>query len=341
MPQMKNSYDTLSGPEKAAVFLFALGEDQAGKIFKLMDDDEIRVLSQKMAHLGSVGSEVIEHLFVEFSEQVSSAGSLVGTVDSTERLLAKMLDKNRAQEIMDEIRGPSGRTIWEKLSNVNEAVLANFLKNEYPQTVAVVLSRIKTAHAAKVLAQLPENFALEVVTRMLRMEGVQQDVLQHVERTLRSEFMSNLARTTRRDTHEIMADIFNSLDRKTESQFMSALEERNQESAERIRQLMFTFDDLLRINSTGIQSILRLVPKEKLALGLKGASQEVKTLFFNNMSERAGKMMREDMEAMGPVRLRDVDEAQAAIVAAARTLADSGEIVIAGNDGDGQEEMVE
>ena len=341
MPQMKNSYDALSGPEKAAVFLFALGEDQAGKIFKLMDDDEIRVLSQKMAHLGSVGSEVIEHLFVEFSEQVSSAGSLVGTVDSTERLLAKMLDKNRVQEIMDEIRGPSGRTIWEKLSNVNEAVLANFLKNEYPQTVAVVLSRIRTAHAAKVLAQLPENFALEVVTRMLSMEGVQQDVLQHVEQTLRSEFMSNLARTTRRDTHEIMADIFNSLDRKTESQFMAALEERNQESAERIRQLMFTFDDLLRINSTGIQSILRLVPKEKLALGLKGASQEVKTLFFNNMSERAGKMMREDMEAMGPVRLRDVDEAQAAIVAAAKTLADSGEIVIAGNDGEGQEEMVE
>jgi flagellar motor switch protein FliG len=152
--------------------------------------------------------------------------------------------------------------------------------------------------------------------------------------------MSNLARTTRRDTHEIMADIFNSLDRKTESQFMAALEERNQESAERIRQLMFTFDDLLRINSTGIQSILRLVPKEQLALGLKGASQEVRTLFFENMSERAGKMMREDMEAMGPVRLRDVDEAQAAIVAAAKTLADSGEIVIAGNDGEGQEEMV-
>jgi flagellar motor switch protein FliG len=177
--------------------------------------------------------------------------------------------------------------------------------------------------------------------RMLRMEGVQQDVLQHVERTLRSEFMSNLARATRRDSHEIMADIFNSLDRKTESQFMIALEERNQESAERIRQLMFTFDDLLRVNSTGIQAILRLVPKEKLALGLKGASQEVKTLFFENMSERAGKMMREDMEAMGPVRLRDVDEAQAVIVSAAKTLADSGEIVIAGGDGDGQEEMVE
>ncbi len=341
MPQMKNSYDSLSGPEKAAVFLFSLGEDQAGKLFKLMDDEEIRVLSQKMAHLGSVGSEVIEHLFVEFSEQLSSAGSLVGTVDNTERLLAKMLDKDRAQEIMDEIRGPSGRTIWEKLSNVNEAVLANFLKNEYPQTVAVVLSRIKTAHAARVLGQLPENFALEVVMRMLRMEGVQQDVLQHVERTLRSEFMSNLARTPRRDTHEIMADIFNSLDRKTESQFMIALEERNQDSAERIRQLMFTFDDLLRIDSSGIQSILRLVPKEKLALGLKGASEEVKALFFNNMSERAGKMMREDMEAMGPVRLRDVDEAQATIVTAAKTLADSGEIIIAGNDGDGQEEMIE
>ncbi|HJO69010.1 MAG TPA: flagellar motor switch protein FliG, partial [Rhodospirillales bacterium] len=240
----------------------------------------------------------------------------------------------RVGQIMDDIRGPAGRTMWDKLGNVNEAVLANYLKNEYPQTVAVVLSKVKSDHASRVLALLPESYAMEVVTRMLRMETVQKEVLDHVERTLRTEFMSNLAQTARQDSHELMADIFNNLDRNTESRFMGALEERNREAADRIKQLMFTFDDLIRVDPGGIQTVLRQVDKDQLAMALKGASDEVKELFFTNMSERAGKMMREDMEAMGAVRLKDVDEAQAAIVSAAKALADAGEIVIAGGDDD-------
>jgi len=165
--------------------------------------------------------------------------------------------------------------------------------------------------------------------RMLRMETVQKDILDHVERTLRTEFMTNLARTARRDSHEMMADIFNNLDRSTENLFLTALEERNRESADRIKQLMFTFDDLARIDAAGIQTLLRQVEKDQLATALKGASEAVKDLFFKNMSERAGKMMKEDMEAMGAVRLREVDEAQANIVATAKALADTGEIVIA------------
>ena len=215
---------------------------------------------------------------------------------------------------------------------MNEAVLANYLKNEYPQTVAVVLSKIKTDHAARVLAMLPENFSMEVIMRMLRMEAVQKDILDHVERTLRTEFMTNLARTARRDSHELMAEIFNNLDRNTENRFMTALEERNRESAERIKQLMFTFDDLVRVDSGGIQLLLRQVEKDQLAIALKGSSEEVKELFFANMSERAGKMMKEDMDAMGAVRLKDVDASQSAIVQVAKALSDSGEIVIAGND---------
>ena len=211
-------------------------------------------------------------------------------------------------------------------------MLANYLKNEYPQTVAVILSRIRSDHAARVLALLPENFAMEVIMRLLRMEAVQKDIVDHVERTLRAEFMTNLARTARRDSHELMADIFNSLDRNTENRFMTALEERNRESAERIKQLMFTFDDLIKVDPQGIQTLLRQVEKEQLALALKGASDEVKNLFFSNMSERAGKMMKEDMDAMGAVRLKDVDEAQSGIVQTAKALSDAGEIVIAGSD---------
>ena len=330
MAQAKEDLRSLSGPQKAAIFMLAIDNERAGKLFEMMGDEEIRELSQSMSSLGTVDSSVIEGLFVEFADQLSSSGSLVGSYDSTERLLYNSLPEDRVQQIMEEIRGPAGRTMWDKLGNVNEAVLANYFKNEYPQTVAVVLSKLKSDHAARVLAVLPENFAMEVIMRMLRMEAVQSEVLDSVEKTLRTEFMSNLARTARRDSHEMMADIFNNLDRNAESRFMTGLEERNREAAEKIKQLMFTFDDLNRLDPAGVQVLLRQVEKDQLAIALKGSSDEVRDLFFSNMSERAGKMMREDMEAMGAVRLSDVDEAQAAVVATAKTLSDAGEIVISG-----------
>ena len=336
--RIREDYRTLTGPEKAAIMMLALGEEHATKLFTHMDDEEIRELSQTMANLGTVSSTIIERLFVEFAEQISSTGSLVGTYESTERLLLKVLDNEKVNQIMEDIRGPAGRTMWDKLANVNETVLANYLKNEYPQTVAVVLSKIKGEHAARVLAQLPESFAMEVVMRMLRMESVQKEVLDDVERTLRTEFMSNLARTSRRDAHEMMAEIFNNLDRNTESRFLAALEERNRDSAERIKVLMFTFEDLSKLDPSGVQTLLRVVDKPKLGLALKGASETLRDLFFTNMSERAAKIMREDMAAMGPVRLRDVDEAQMYMVQVAKDLAARGEIVMA--EGKGEDELI-
>src|SRR3954468_24988355 len=174
--RVREDYRSLTGPEKAAILMLSLGEEHAARLFELMDDDEIKELSQTMANLGTVSSNLVERLFVEFAEQISSTGSLVGTFDSTERLLSKVMGKDKVDSIMEEIRGPAGRTMWDKLANVNEQVLANFLKNEYPQTVAVVLSKIKPEHAARVLGALPEEFALEVVQRMLRMESVQKDI---------------------------------------------------------------------------------------------------------------------------------------------------------------------
>jgi len=338
MARMKEDYRSLTGPQKAAMLMLSLGEEHSTKLFSMMDDEEIKELSQIMANLGTVSANLIERLFVEFADQLSSTGSLVGSMESTERLLMKSLSKDRVATIMEEIRGPAGRTMWDKLGNVNEAVLANYLKNEYPQTVAVVLAKIKADHGARVLSLLPENFAMEVIMRMLRMEAVQKEVLDGVEKTLRTEFMSNLARTQRRDAHEMMADIFNNLDRNAENRFMSALEERNRESAEKIKALMFTFEDLVRIDAAGIQTLLRQVEKDKLAMALKGGSDAVKDLFFKNMSERAGKMLKEDMEALGPVRLRDVDQAQSLIVVMAKELAASGQIVI--SEGREEDELV-
>jgi flagellar motor switch protein FliG len=329
--RVREDVRTLSGSEKAALFILSLGEEHASRVFSHMSDDEIKELSQVMANLGNVSSGLVEKLFMEFAEQMSSSGGAVGTLESTERLLAKVLDKSRVNNIMEDIRGPAGRTMWDKLANVNEAVLANFLKNEYPQTVAVVISKIKPDHAARVLSQLPESFAMEVITRMLRMESVQKDVLEDIERTLRNEFMSNLARTNRRDPHETMAEIFNSLDRSSESKFMTALEERSRDSADKIKGLMFTFEDLTKLEPSAIQAILRVADKAKLPTALKGASETIKELFFGNMSERASKLLKEDIASLGPVRLRDVEESQNHLVNAAKDLAGKGEIVIAKN----------
>src|SRR6202789_2499704 len=327
----------LTGPEKAAVVLLALGEDH-NNIWQALDEEEIKEISQAMAGLGTVSASVVEDLLVEFVSGMSGTGAIMGSFEQTQRLLASFMTGDKVDNLMEEIRGPAGRTMWDKLANVNEAVLANYLKNEYPQTVAVVLSKIKAEHSARVLAALPEDFALECVTRMLRMEPVQREILDKIEQTLRTEFMSNLARTSKRDSHEMMADIFNNFDRQTESRFIAALEERSRESAERIRALMFTFEDLGKLDPGSIQTLLRHVEKDKLGLALKGATDTLRDTFFSNMSERAGKILREDMESMGPVRLKDVDEAQMRMVNIAKDLANNGEIMIAG--GSAEDELV-
>jgi flagellar motor switch protein FliG len=328
--RMREDYRSLTGVEKTAIFLLSLGEEHTAKIFSHMDETEILEISQTMANLGKISSNVVERLFIDFAEQMSSSNSLIGTFDSTERLLSKSgMSKDKINLIMEEIRGPAGRTMWEKLGNVNEEVLANFLQKEYPQTVAVVLSKISTDHAARVLAMLPEGFALEVVHRMLRMEAIQKEVLDDIEKTLRVEFMANLARTQRRDSHELMAEIFNNMDRSVEGRIMGSLEQTAPDAAEKIRSLMFTFEDLGGLDPQSIQTIIRAADKEKLPIALKGATDTLKDLFFSNMSERAAKIMKEDMGAMGPIRLKDVEEAQLYIVNTAKELEGRGEIVLA------------
>ena len=319
--------------------MLALNEEQAAALFAKMDDEEIGELSLAMANLGTMNSETIEEVFMEFAGSISGTGALRGSYESTERALkAAGMDGDRVNNILDNIRGPAGRTLWDKLGNVNEATLATYLKNEYPQTVAVVLGQLRSENASRVLSMLPEEFAMEVMMRMLGIQAVRKEVLDSVEQTLRNEFMTNLSRTTQRDSHEMIAEIFNNFDRSTEQRFMASLEERNQDSAEKVKALMFTFEDLVSLDPNGVQVLLRNVEKSALATALKGASETLRDLFFSNMSERAGKILREDMDSMGPVRLREVDEAQTAMVSAAKDLSDRGEIVIAA--GGGEDELV-
>jgi flagellar motor switch protein FliG len=324
-----NPLGVLSGPEKAAMFLLASGEEYASKMFAKLQMEEIKEITQTMSRLGVVPGEVVEALFRDFMQRVGGASGLVGSYESTERMLGQFLEPGKLATIMEEIRGPAGRTVWDKLGHVDEAMLAAYLKNEYPQTIAVVLSKIRSEHAARVLASLPEEAAIETVLRMLRMELVQKDILADVEETLRAEFMSNLARSHRRDNHEIMAEIFNYLDRATETRFFELLEQRSKEAADRVRALMFTFEDLVKLDGAGLQVLLRNIDNSKLGLALKGASEKLRELFFANMSERAAKILRDDMETMGPVRLRDVEDAQVMLVNTAKDLAAAGEVFIA------------
>jgi flagellar motor switch protein FliG len=321
----------LKGPEKAAIVLLTLGEKYGAPVWGLLDDDEIRTISLAMSQLGSIDADMVEQLLMEFVSKMSLSGAVTGDFDRTEGLLAKLLPKDRADAIMGEIRGPAGRNMWQKLSNVQDQVLASYLKNEYPQTVAVILSKIKPDHAARVLGILPDDFAVDVVQRMLRMEAVSKEVLERIEETLKAEFISNLSISSRRDSHEQMAEIFNSFDRQTETRFLSALDERSRDSAARIRSLMFTFDDLVKLDPASIQTLLRNVEKDVLAIALKGASEPVRNFFLGNMSTRAAKNLQDEMDSLGPVRLKDVDDGQTKMVNIAKDLANKGDIMISKN----------
>lgn len=318
-----------TGPQRAAALMLALGRDHGAPIWAQLGAEEVKELSAAIAQLGSVPAPVVEHLLTKFSGEVTSMTSLYGSYETAERLLQSVLPADKVQEVMEDIRGPSGRTMWDKLSNVSETVLAGYLKNEYPQTAALIISRLRSDYSAKVIAALPEDFAIEVVMRMLRMDTVQSDILSEVEQTLRTEFMSNLSRSTRRDPHESVADLFNALDRQTEEALLTALDQKAPESADRIRSLMFTFDDLANLLPSAIATLVRVADKREMALALKGAEEPLRQLFFGAMTQRAAKMLQDDIRAMGPVRARDCEEAQMGLVRLAKSLAERGEIVLA------------
>ncbi|GBR13310.1 flagellar motor switch protein FliG [Gluconobacter frateurii] len=330
----------VTGAQKAAILMMALGEENCARLFEQMHEEEIREISSAMSQLGMVSAETVESVCHEFSRSLGSSEVLIGDIETTERLLKNALPAGRAAAIMEEIRGPAGRTMWDKLGNISETVLANYLRNEYPQTVAVVLSRIKAAHAARVLSLLPEDFSLDVMTRMLKMENVQKGVLHSVEQTLRSEFVSNLPRGAHRDSHEVLADIFNNFDRRLEARFMTALEERSHDDAERIKSLMFTFEELAHVPPEGLMVLLNQISREILPMALKGASEKLRNAFLAAMSERAGRILIDEVEALGPVRIKDVDAAQSEIVLVAKGLLDRGEIELVDQEQSGNEMLL-
>jgi flagellar motor switch protein FliG len=328
---------TLTGVQKVAILLLSVSDEVAAKIFSMMGEDEVRDVSHAMSGLGVVSPSIVESVIQEFSDDIVGNSIFLGNLFTTEKLLSKVMDRDRVKALMEEIKGPQGRNTWEKLANVSEELLSLYLRSEHPQTAALVLSKLAPEHAAKVVSLLPEQFAFEIIMRMLNMGSVKKEVIERVEKILRAEFISSVGKTMKRDSCEMIAEIFYNLDRGNETKYMSLLETASPESAQKIKDLMFTFEDLVRLDSRGIQVLLSSVDKSKLSIALKGASKEVRDVFFRSMSQRAARIILEEIEAMGPVRVRDVDEAQSDIVKIIKDLVDRGEMDIAV---DGKEEYI-
>ncbi len=331
------SLDNYTGLEKAAMLMLIAGEDHAKILIDKLDLDEIKTLTHKMSSLGRITSIEIEQILRDFMKAMGAGAGVVGSYNTTKQFLQKVLDEDHANLVIKDIGGPPGRDIWMKLGNIDEAILAGYLKSEYPQTIAVILSKLKTDKAARVMTQLPKETTFEAINRMLQLDTVQDEILSDVEDALRAEFATKDPTKKTKDQHEVLAEIFNNFDRSSEETFLGMLEEQNRESADLIRSMMFTFDDLKKFDGPSIQILLRNIDNSKLGLALKGVDDEVQGLFLKNMSERAAKILREDMETMGAVRVKDVEDAQSGIVLAAKTLIDSGEISIASDD---EEDMV-
>lgn len=316
----------LTGAQRVAIVLLSLSDSDATKVFSLMAEDEITEISHAMSHLGSVSPEVIDSVMSQLNSELIGDSMFLGNLHTTEKLLEKVLDKERVVALMDEIKGPQGRNTWEKLANVNEELLALYFRNEHPQTAALVLSKIAPDHAAKVLSNLPDSFAFEVISRILSLGNVKKEVLEKVERILRVEFISSAGKTQKSNSFEMLAEIFNNLDRSSESKFMNMLENTIPEAAAKIRDMMFTFEDLVKIDSRGIQRLLRDVEKSTLTMALKGASEDLKKVLFASMSQRAAKIIQEDLMSLGSVRVKDVDSARSDVVMVAKALIENGEI---------------
>nr|WP_246154373.1 flagellar motor switch protein FliG [Methylobacterium oryzihabitans] len=331
-------FQEMSGAQRAAALLLLLGEEEGAPIWRMLDDDEVKKVSHAMVQLGALEAATVERLIVDFVSRLSSSGGISSSFERTESLLLKIFPPEQVSVIMAEIKGANGRRVWGSLTQIDPEILASFLRNEYPQTVAVILSRVRSDYAARVLTILPEEFAIDVLNRMLRMETVQKEALRHIEETLRVEFVSTIAQTTRRDAHELMADVFNAFDRQTETRFLAALDQSNRGAAKKIRQLMFTFEDLMKLDAGSVQTLMRNVDRDTLGRALKGASEPVRTFFFGNMSTRAAKLLQDEMASLGPIRLKEADEAQARMTDLAKDLAEKGEIMIAKNSA--EEELV-
>ncbi len=327
---------TLTGVEKSAIVLAALGEQFAAQVFKQLTQDEIRMVGQAMTRLDKVEPQVVESVLKEFLERLKTEiGPLIAGKEAAKRALIMALGDEAAKQLLEEMEKAQSAAPFERLKNVDSRTLANFIKSEHPQTIAVILSHLPPAKAAEVLREFPENLQYEVVKRISELDMIPPGIIEEIDAVLQRELLSTEGMETRKlGGIEAVAELLNHLDKNTEEQIFSRLEEDDPEKAEKIRQLMFVFEDLIHLDDRDIRTLLKEVRNEDLVLALKTASEELKDKILRNVSERAAAMILEDLEVMGPVRLSEVEAAQQKIIQIARRLEKEGKIVIAGKGGE-------
>ncbi|GAH38182.1 unnamed protein product [marine sediment metagenome] len=335
MVKKKDSADGLSGPEKAAVFLLTLGEDFTSQVFKRLDTDEIKVVGRQMSKMDHVDKGDIASLLEEFKTDVGSDDLFLSGDDMLETALKNALSSDNATAILEEIRSDWRLTLFQKARKLEPQVLVNFLRNEHPQTIALVLSVLDQVQAASILGELKEDQRIEVVMRMSELDKVSPEILVDIDRVLQDELLSVEGMEGQRlGGVEAVAEILNNADRALEASVLEGVEEQREELAEEIRKLMFVFEDLINIDDRGMMAILKEVNTDDLKIALKTATEDLKDKIFNNMSQRAVEMLKEDMEVMGPTRLKDVELAQQSILKIAKRLEQEGKIQLGGGGGD-------
>ena len=333
---------TLTGPEKAAVLLIAVGDEMAAQVLSQLDDNEIHKISNYMSQLGNVPTKVVEGVAEEFVEFVESGqgGVIAGGKDYLRKMLSATLSEDKVNEIMNKISTAEGEEVGgglDAVRNLDPKTIAGFLKNEHPQTCAIILAHLDPPHAAATIKELPERFQPEVAFRIATLERIPPGVIKELDEALAQEFRSTGAMEgSQIGGVEAVAEIINNLDRATEGNILAEIEAINPELAENIKQLMFVFEDLIGVDNRSMQTVLKEVNSDELLMALKTASDPLKEKIFSSMSERAALMMKEDLEAMGPVKLSDVENAQQSIVRTVKRMEEDGKIVIAG----GGEELV-
>jgi flagellar motor switch protein FliG len=319
-----------SGPQKAAILLLAFGEDISGEIFKQMTEFEIKRIGSAMSRLGRVDSEVIDEIMEEFYVLLQSNKKyFFGGNDFTKRLIESAFQGEGSGKMIEDLALESAATL-ESLELIDPKTLANFLRAEHPQTIALILAHLEPKKFGETLKLLPDSLHTELIMRIANLESVSPEIIDEIDDVLRNEIqrMGNVSQQKLGGVEPVV-EMLNLMDKTTEESILDRLEERDPDMAEQIRKLMFVFDDLVKIDDRGIQAILREVKPDQLKLALRTSSEGVKDLIFKNMSQRAAENMREEMGNAAPAKLSDVETAQFAIVQVARRLNDEGKIVIA------------
>ena len=333
---MAASENNLSGVQKAAILLIALGPEMSASVFKHLKEDEIEQLTLEIANTRSVSSSLKNEILDEFYEVCLAQQYIAeGGIGYAKELLEKALGSDKAKDVISKLTASLQVRPFEFIRKTDPAQLLNFIQDEHPQTIALILSYLPPAQASAVISSLPPEKQADVARRIAQMDRTSPDVIKQVEKVLEKKLASLVNQDyTIVGGVDAIVEILNSVDRGTERHIMETLEVEEPELADEIRKKMFVFEDILSLDDRAIQRVLRDVDNSDLALALKGATEEVQNVILNNLSKRLAVMIKEDMEYMGPVRMKDVEEAQQKIVNIIRKLEDSAEIVIARGGGD-------